>query len=555
MRKLKIFLEAAIVIAVVLALVLPSSAVITNGENTSRMKKATLSSYTKTLPVEPIQRGTDVLMPSGLGDDRIPSITMDDSGHTVVTWTNEEDFATWNMGIAYSDDPTDPMSWQGWIITLTETTMVWYSDTAYIDGPDPDGYNGLYGVNMYYDTDQIGGYEILDITADPATWEYYYWDSPADDQICRMVEDGGYYDEPYNAFEGPISMAIYHFTELGFDIDACPQYRNQDMIEGGSTTYFFDAQANLQTAPARDCDYATLPDTFHLTWEYYNATEDLDKIVWKKIDPAVEADIEFTPWQEYVALGTNPSIEAYEDGGSVDVSVVYTNGGNVECVYSDDDGENWAGPVIVSAGEYPALRAIGTTLYCAYIYDGDLYLKTSDNGGMTWSTAEQINDVAGTVVAEENSVDIHLGGIVWLDDRGGDLDIYWDSFDVGSAPGAPDISGPNGGKPNTQYTFTFNAVDPDGDDVKYIIDWGDGTSDTTSFAASGTDEEASHTWTEEGTYTITAHAEDEFGLSGPEATKQMNVPRSKAVDFTSLFLRFLENHPNIFPILRIILGI
>ncbi|MCK4901972.1 MAG: hypothetical protein KAS76_01340, partial [Thermoplasmatales archaeon] len=472
MKKIKKFLEAAIVISVVLAFILPSSAVVTNEENTSGKVQAHVENYRQVLPVEGTLRGENIQMPSGEGDDRLPSITKDDAGHTVVTWTNEEGVLTWNMGIAYSDDPTDPMSWTGWIITLTETTMVWYSDTAYVDGPNPEDFHGLYGVNMYFDTELVGGYEILDITQDPgdtAYWSYYYWgDQIATDQVCRAVEDEGYYNEPYYDHDGAISMTIYHWADMGYDIEGCPQYFNQDLTEGGSTTFFFDAQANLQTAPARDCDYATLPDWFHLTWEYHNESTGTDKIVWKKIDPAVEADIEFVPddWQEYRAEGTNPSIEAFDDGKAINVAIVYVSDGDVKCVYSDDDGETWAGPVTVAAGSYPALRAIGTDLYCAYIDGGDLFLKISDDGGMTWGAAEQVNDEDGYVVAEENAVDIHIGGIVWVDDRNGDLDIFWAPFEVGAPPGAPTITGgPDGdGDAGTAYEYTFTATDPDGDD-------------------------------------------------------------------------------------------
>jgi hypothetical protein len=528
--------------------------VVTYEEKTTDRLLNQISSYKKVLPIQGSSRAENILIPSQEGDDRFPSVTKDKDGHTVVTWTNEQDISTWNMGIAYSDDPEDPMSWIGWIVALTGTTMVWYSDTAYVEGPDPGDFDGLYGVNFYYDVDQVGGYEILDITTDPSTWTYYYWDSPAGDQVCRMVEDGGFYDEPYYGHSGAISMAIYHFTELGYDIVACPQYRNQDLIDGGSTTYFFDAQANLQTAPASDCDYATLPDTFHLTWQYYNASEDADKIVWKKIDPAVEADIEFTPYQDYVALGTNPSIEAFEDGGDTNVAVVYVNEGNVECVYSSDDGETWETPVTVAAGSYPALRAIGKNLYCAYIDGGNLFLKISEDGGMTWGAAEQINDEPGTVVAEENAVDIHSSGIAWVDSRGADLDIYFAPLDIGDAPGAPTIDGPTNGDAGTSYTFTFNAVDPDGDDIRYFIDWGDGTTDSTGFEQSGVDIPFAHTWTSEATYTITAKAEDIYGKIGPEATFTITIPRDKT-SYTPLFLRFLENHPNMFPILRYILGL
>lgn len=554
MKKMRSLFKLAIIIFVFIALVLPSSAVVSNSEKSSGKIKNFVSSCTKVMPKEGLQRGTDVLMPSDTGNDRLPSVTKDEAGHVVVTWTNEEDVSTWSMGIAYSDDPTDPMSWQGWIIELTETNMVWYSDTAYIDGPNPEDYHGLYGVNMYYDSDLTGGYQIPDITQNPDSWEFFIWEGIiAQNQVCRAVEDGGYYNDPYYGHKGPISMAIYHVNEMSYNIIGCPLYFNQDLA-GDSTSYFYDAQAVLQTAPARDCDYATLPNWFHLTWEYHDTVEDIDKIVWKKIDPAVEADIEFTPWQEYIAVGTNPSIEAYEDGGSYNLAVVYVNNGTVECVYSNDDGENWEGPVTVATGSYPALRAIDETFYCAYINDGNLYIKTSDNGGISWSSAKQINDVSGSVVPEVNSVDIHPGGIVWVDGRGGDLDIYWDSFDIGSPPGAPTITGPDKGNPGKSYNFKFKSIDPDGHDVKYIIDWGDGDSDTTAYKPSGEELTISHSWSSDGTYTITAKAQDIYGMTSPETTKTVKMPRNKIFNLP-IFLRILENHPCLFPILRELLGL
>jgi hypothetical protein len=121
-------------------------------------------------------------------------------------------------------------------------------------------------------------------------------------------------------------------------------------------------------------------------------------------------------------------------------------------------------------------------------------------------------------------------------------------------PSAPTITGPDSGEPGTLYEFTFNVVDPDGDDVRYIIDWGDDTYDTTDYAASGTDVIVSHTWTKSGIFTIKAKAEDEFGQIGPETTKLVTMPRDKATN-NVLFWRLLERFPNALPILRHLLGL
>jgi hypothetical protein len=119
------------------------------------------------------------------------------------------------------------------------------------------------------------------------------------------------------------------------------------------------------------------------------------------------------------------------------------------------------------------------------------------------------------------------------------------------APSAPDIDGTINGKTGVSYDYTFNAVDPDGDDVKYFIDWGDGDTDETGLNPSGEDVKVKHTWNSDGSYIIRAYAEDEFGLVGPEATLTVTMPRNRAVN--TPFLSFLQQHPNLFPILQQIL--
>jgi len=140
-----------------------------------------------------------------------------------------------------------------------------------------------------------------------------------------------------------------------------------------------------------------------------------------------------------------------------------------------------------------------------------------------------------------------------MSDARGDQIINTTYFDfsiltVPSPPNKPTIDGPKKGKPGTSYDFIFNAVDPDNDNVKYLIDWGDGTTDTTDFNPSGTNVKVSHTWSSRRTYIIRANAEDVYGLIGPEATFTVTMPRNRAIDIP--FLNYLQTHPNLFPILQ-----
>ncbi len=115
-------------------------------------------------------------------------------------------------------------------------------------------------------------------------------------------------------------------------------------------------------------------------------------------------------------------------------------------------------------------------------------------------------------------------------------------------PEKPTISGPARGKTGIEYNFTFVTTDSEGDDVKYIINWGDNISNTTGFNPSGTNLTVSHSWATKGKYTISVKAEDEFGLISPEATKVVTITKNKIID--NPILKFFESHQNLFQILQ-----
>jgi hypothetical protein len=137
-------------------------------------------------------------------------------------------------------------------------------------------------------------------------------------------------------------------------------------------------------------------------------------------------------------------------------------------------------------------------------------------------------------------------GIVFMGSYDGKMYAFSENFNL--PPDKPVIIGPTSGKPGQSLTFTFNAVDPNGDDVRFIIDWGDGENETTSFTSSGNDKTASHVWSEKGTYTLTVNAEDEYGAMGDETSGDIAIPRTKVIN--KPILNFLQCHPNLFPLLQ-----
>jgi len=118
-------------------------------------------------------------------------------------------------------------------------------------------------------------------------------------------------------------------------------------------------------------------------------------------------------------------------------------------------------------------------------------------------------------------------------------------------PETPSITGPTSGKAEAEYKYEVMSTDPNGDEIKYVIDWGDDTSDTTGFYSSGVTATMLNIWSEEGTYTIKVKAVDEHGAESSWATLEVSMPKNRA--FSSPFLQFLERLMDRFPLLEQIL--
>jgi hypothetical protein len=258
------------------------------------------------------------------------------------------------------------------------------------------------------------------------------------------------------------------------------------------------------------------------------------------------------PWPGFVFEGAhNPDLAA--DSGNCYCICEFD--GDIVCYYSNDNGENFQASNVATNGQFPSVSAFGEKAICTFIRNNDLYVATSVDGGETWEeSSSPINDESGSAVEQDHGADIAGSFVTWTDDRNAPpTEIYFDVSKVGSPPGAPDIDGKTSGKTGTSYPYTFTSTDPDGDQVSYYIEWGDGDiTDWTALQASGPPGYSeSHTWAAEGTYTIKAKAKDEFGLVGSEATLTVTMPRNRAVN--TPFQWFLQQHPNLFPILKILL--
>ncbi len=116
-------------------------------------------------------------------------------------------------------------------------------------------------------------------------------------------------------------------------------------------------------------------------------------------------------------------------------------------------------------------------------------------------------------------------------------------------PNAPTISGIVYGETGVEYEYTFNTTDPNGDDIKYFIDWGDTINEWTGEHPSGMNVKINHSWSGRGNYTIKAKAVDGDDAESEWGMLEVTMPKNIALKFY-VFRWLFKSLPYIFPTLR-----
>ena len=122
-------------------------------------------------------------------------------------------------------------------------------------------------------------------------------------------------------------------------------------------------------------------------------------------------------------------------------------------------------------------------------------------------------------------------------------------------PEIPEITGPGAGKPGNQYRFNLQTADAQSQEIYYFIDWGDGTNSTwLGPYVSGTQIHVTHSWSEKGNYTVKAKAKDSMNSESDWGTLQVLMPTDYHFSLQAFLQHLLQKYPNIFPLLRYLLG-
>jgi len=142
-------------------------------------------------------------------------------------------------------------------------------------------------------------------------------------------------------------------------------------------------------------------------------------------------------------------------------------------------------------------------------FDRKMYCLNADTGQMIWSYTTSNMVWSSPAVADGKVV---IGS--------GDHKVYC-FRDLNAPPDTPAApTGPSAGQKGVEYMFSAVTTDPEGDQVFYMFNWGDGTNSTwVGPYNSGVAGTAKHTYTSVGNFSVTVKAKDingsESGWSDP----------------------------------------
>lgn len=311
-----------------------------------------------------------------------------------------------------------------------------------------------------------------------------------------------------SVYQGAIVLAQHTYADEGaFTITA-----TASDSDGASA----HTSVNLAVAPADPPQHSVLPGTW-LEGSPYTVT----------LSSAFEALGNVTAWS--VDWGDGSAV-ANLDGSAASTAHTYVNNGSYTLTISaaDQNGDHDTQVDLAVLNVAPAALISGS----ASVAQGSSYAlaaSATDAGSLdtiSWSidwgdgqhgTASGANP---SLSHTYSSVGIYTIHAIASDNDGGASAAAIQVVTVTNVPPAASIVGSASASEGSVYTLNLTATDPGANDViSWIINWGDGSSSSTSGRSLTFD----HTYGDNGDYTISAVASDANGGASPAATRQVSV--------------------------------
>lgn len=187
----------------------------------------------------------------------------------------------------------------------------------------------------------------------------------------------------------------------------------------------------------------------------------------------------------------------------------------------DDDGYTTSNraPVADAGGPY-----FGTTSEQLILDGSGSYDPDGDVLSYTWDFGDGSTG-SGIIVSHQYDEGIYTAILTVSDGSLSDSDTAEVTIVVENNPPMDlQLSGDTSGSVDETLQFSAVATDPDGDLIRFVFNWDDGSDDTiSSYVISGATFDVTHSWSSYGLYTVTVYAEDTDGAKSPSVTLEVAI--------------------------------
>jgi len=386
-------------------------------------------------PVEFKTMGEDTQITFTDADEGHPSIDIDYNGNPLLVYhgIGEESY---NIFIQRS--PDGGKTWP------EDMVLAWQSpDATYINPEVKFLEDGRHAYGTHETEEEmpfIYLHDYVDID-NPETWNMYYFDYSgvstyvAETALCTnsttTLAVGGILDYHGQGYDLEDTLLILWNTENGEGDWKGVFWINQDS-EGNSYPYsHLSADAGVKMFFCYQQESTSGYSRIRVA--YCKVNESTEYKDWRT--STVAAGSRYNCTYPDISVSGSKAYIVYmcDKNGNQDIYVAVSTTGRIWRKY----------PVVESPEDdfYPVISANGDKATCLFIRNGDLYKTTTEDGGVTWSTPELVNDVPGTAVEEYQYTDVKGVYGVWTDQRDGNDDIFFESVGLSPILTIEEISG------------------------------------------------------------------------------------------------------------------